>query len=100
MALVADLAVAWAQRDDETFMPWLVDDFSHDIFGTRPSGEISEVVVLSAINHGREASCDGYLVFADASAVLLRFSHVFVFSSTTKTAKVKALRTDLVGEGG
>ena len=38
MALVADLAVAWVQGDDHTLSPWLVDDFSHDIFGPRPPG--------------------------------------------------------------
>lgn len=104
MALVADLAVAWVQGDDHTLSPWLVDDFSHDIFGPRPHGEISEIVVLTALNHGRHAACDGYIVFADSDsdigAARLRFSHVFAFSSTTKTAKVAALRTYLVGEGG
>lgn len=107
MALVADLAVAWAQGDDHTLSPWLVDDFSHDIFGPRPQGEIAEVVVLTALNHGRHAACDGYIVFADSDsdsdpdigAARLRFSHFFAFSSTTKTAKVTALRTYLVGEG-
>lgn len=105
MALVTDLAVAWVQGDDHTLSPWLVDDFSHDIFGPRPQGEISEIVVLTALNHGRHAACDGYIVFADSDsdsdigAARLRFSHFFAFSSTTKTAKVTALRTYLVGEG-
>lgn len=99
MALVADLAVAWVQGDDHTLSPWLVDDFFHDIFGPRPQGEIAEIVVLTALNHGRHAACDGYIVFADLASVRLRFSHFFAFSSTTKTAKVTALRTYLVGEG-
>ena len=70
-----------------------------------PQGEVSEIVVLTALNHGRHAACDGYIVFADSDsdsdigAARLRFSHFFAFSSTTKTAKVTASRTYLVGEG-
>lgn len=107
MALVADLALAWAADDKDTLEQWLADDFSHDIFGPRPQGEIAEAVVLTALNHGRHAGCDGYIIFADSDsdsdsdigAARLRFSHFFAFSSTTKTAKVTALRTYLVGEG-
>ncbi|MGP5294040.1 hypothetical protein [Corynebacterium casei] len=96
MALVADLAVAWAADDKDTLDQWLADDPSWSTFGPAlPETAISQVVVLGAINHGRAASCDGYLEFADSEQSRVRFSHVFAFSSTTKTAKVKAVRTYL-----
>ena len=99
MALVADLAVAWVSDDQKTLKHWLIDAPSWQIFGEFPTGfTISEVVVLGAINHGRSASCDGYLDFADSAQPRIRFSHVFSFSSTTKMAKVKAVRTYLVAE--
>ena len=62
MALVADLAVAWVADDKDTLDQWLADDPSWSTFGPAlPETAISEVVVLGAINHGRAASCDGYL---------------------------------------
>lgn len=99
MALVADLAVAWVVDDRETLEQWLVDEPSHQIFGQPlPKSPISEVVVLGAINHGRSGSCDGYLDFADSAQPRIRFSHTFSFTSTTKTAKVKEVRTLLAAE--
>src|SRR5690625_7230613 len=59
MALVADLAVAWAADDKDTLEQWLADDPSWSAFGPAlPETAISEVVVLGAINHGRAASCE------------------------------------------
>lgn len=96
MALVADLAVAWAADDKDTLEQWLADDPSWSTFGPAlPETAISEVVVLGAITHGRAASCDGYLEFTDSEQPRVRFSHVFAFSSPTKTAKVKAIRNYL-----
>lgn len=96
MALVADLAVAWAANDKDTLEQWLVDDPSWSTYGPAlTETAISEVVVLGAINHVRAASCDGYLEFAESEQPRVRFSHVFAFTSTIKTAKVKAVRTYL-----
>src|SRR5699024_4076673 len=64
-----------------------------------PAVAPTHAVVLGAINHGRSASCDGYLDFAEGvQPQRARFSHVFTFTSMVKTAKVKEIRTYLVEE--
>lgn len=98
MQLAADLAVAWAAGDNAMLEPWLADDFSHSTYGSFPEAEITEIAVLGAINHGRSASCDGYIDFGDSTHPRLRFSHVYSFSSTAKTGKVIEMRTYLIDE--
>ncbi|AQS74502.1 hypothetical protein [Corynebacterium ammoniagenes] len=100
MALVADLAIAWASGNQDTLEQSLVDAPSWHHFGPDlPAVAPTHAVVLGAINHGRSASCDGYLDFAEGvQPQRARFSHVFTFTSMVKTAKVKEIRTYLVEE--
>lgn len=55
-----------------------------------PPWQPDRLEVLAVITHGRLAACDGVLSAGDKR---LRFSHVFRFASTSKTAKVAEVRT-------
>ncbi|WP_258934340.1 hypothetical protein [Nesterenkonia pannonica] len=50
---------------------------------------------MSIITHGLLASCDGYVETASGR---IAFSHVFRFASTSKAAKIREVRTYLIGD--
>ena len=102
IGVVGDFVVGWARGDAEALSEWLSDDAQWVFIagGThRGSDAASEagppfsperLEVISIITHGRLASCDGYL---EAGGRRLDFAHSIRFASTSKTAKIAALRS-------
>jgi hypothetical protein len=83
----------------------LTDDATWTVVGREPTGDggtadavcptstSTALDVSSIITHGRLASCDG---FVDSESGRTHFSHVFRFASTSKTAKIREVRSYLV----
>lgn len=86
IGIVSDIVSHWANGDRGSLAEWLGDDASMPA----PPWQPDRVEVLAVITHGRLAACDGVLSAGDKR---LRFSHIFRFSSTSKTAKVAEVRT-------
>ena len=100
IVIVGDFVTSWAQGDTDAMAEWLTDDVDWAVFGDAPKlGEhlVAAVEIASIITHGRLASCDGFI---DTDATRVAFSHVFRFSSTSKTAKIREARTYLVKHPG
>lgn len=101
MAIVADIAAAWAVGEEATVREWLREDATWLLVGeggSAPGGIVEPPFVaergeiLTVLNHGRLASCDGYLV-RDGERV--DFCHMIRFAGATKTAKIREIRTYL-----
>ena len=102
IGVVADVVTNWAQGDAEALAEWLTDDATWTLVGTTehngedaalhvcPSDAATHLEVTSIITHGRLASCDGFL---DTEKGRIGFSHAFRFASTSKTAKIKDVRS-------
>ncbi|GAA1486307.1 hypothetical protein GCM10009625_31110 [Brachybacterium fresconis] len=101
MAIVADIAAAWAAGEEDSVRAWLREDASWMLagepaptsdgyVGPPPSPESGEI--LTVLNHGRLAACDGYLV---CEGERVDFCHVIRFAGATKTAKIREIRTYL-----
>jgi len=102
IGIVGDFAVQWARGDTEALAEWLADDVTWTrVGGATHSGVESavdsvppfapqRVEVISIITHGRLASCDGYL---EADGRRVDFSHALRFASTSKNAKIAAVRS-------
>lgn len=58
-----------------------------------PPFEAGHGEILTVLNHGRLAACDGYLV-GDTERV--DFCHVIRFAGASKTAKIREIRTYLL----
>lgn len=103
VALVGEFAVSWAAGDSVAMDEWLADDARWMLVGAAPhSGsnpapqppfEPHYVEILSAVTHGKFASCDGYLTRGDSR---VDFCHMFRFSGAAKTARIVEIRTYLV----
>lgn len=100
--IVGRLAVDWARGDADSVAEWMADDVSWTIIGhgvhsgtAAPAESLppfipDRVEVVSIITHGRLASCDGHL---EAGNRRIDFSHALRFASTSKSAKVAAVRS-------
>lgn len=122
MALVADIITAWASGDGALVHEWLADgacwvlvgaqgprEASGEVDGDAASGDgaLLDIVpppfeadhgeILTVLNHGRLAACDGYLV-CDTERV--DFCHVIRFAGASKTAKIREIRTYLQHAAG
>ncbi len=106
ITVVSDWVTHWAKGDTDAVAAWLTDDADWTLLGdVRPEGSTTALEITSVITHGRLASCDGVM---DTDSGRVAFSHVFRFASTSKTAKIRQVRTYLVeqaarnglGEGG
>lgn len=118
MALVAEVITAWASAQDALVQEWLADDARWIMVGAQTAGEMSSrgdgdavdgdsprgaIVpppfeadrgeILTVLNHGRLAACDGYLVRGEDR---VNFCHVIRFAGATKTAKIREIRTYLL----
>lgn len=103
--IVGQLVTNWAKSNVEAMTAWLADEVSWTVVGR--DAAIDEVIgdfacpvntpiylkVHTIVTHGRLASCDG---FFESESSRIHFSHVFTFSSTSKTAKIRESRTYLV----
>ncbi|APX32583.1 hypothetical protein BH708_07470 [Brachybacterium sp. P6-10-X1] len=101
MAIVADVAVAWAAAEEETVRGWLREDVAWTLVGepapasdgyVRPPLSPESGEILTVLNHGRLAACDGYLV---RGRERVDFCHVIRFAGTSKTARIREIRTYL-----
>lgn len=113
MALVAEIITAWASGDDALVHGWLSDDVLWSLVGARNPEDVSSspdggdavtaVIVpppfdadhgeiLTVLNHGRLAACDGYLV---RGRERVDFCHVIHFAGVAKTARIREVRTYL-----
>lgn len=122
MALVADIITAWASGDDALVHEWLADDARWVLVGAQGPGEASSAVdgeaaddveaidvivpppfeavhgeILTVLNHGRLAACDGYLA---RGAERVDFCHVIRFAGVSRTAKIREIRTYLQPAAG
>lgn len=100
--LVTQFSVDWAAEKTETLRPLLAEEARWEMVGEPEldteaslsfSRNVLEVEVFTAINHGRVASCNGFML-TDAGRI--DFCHVFQFSGVAKTAKILLIRTYLV----
>lgn len=102
MAIVADLVTAWAAGEAETVREWLREGADWELVGDGQDAAIEGIVpppfaaergeILTVLSHGRLAACDGYLV---RGGERMDFCHVLRFAGTTKTARVREIRTYL-----
>lgn len=117
MTIVAEFVTAWAQGEEAAVQEWLHEDIRWVLVGqgrTPTSGEDGGDAsagtgsaactavpppfaadcgeVLTVLNHGRLAACDGYLMRGDQR---VDFCHVLRFAGTTKTALIREIRTFL-----
>lgn len=122
MALVADIITAWASGDDAKVHEWLADGACWVLVGAQGPGEASSQVdgdaaddrgtvgvivpppfeadrgeILTVLNHGRLAACDGYLV---RGAERVDFCHVIRFAGAAKTATIREIRSYLQPAAG
>lgn len=105
IAIVGDFVTNWAQGATDAVAEWLMVDATWSLVGegthgghdvaekVRPNDSPEYLEVTSIISHGRLASCDGFFETVSARTY---FSHVFQFVSTSKTARVKAVRSYLI----
>lgn len=100
--LVSRFSADWAAGDIESLRPLLADDVRWDVMGEPRLGaeaalslpqDVREAEIFTAINHGREAACNGRLL---TDAERIDFCHVFRFSGAAKTARIVHIRTYLV----
>ncbi|MGP9538823.1 hypothetical protein ACT3SP_12480 [Brachybacterium sp. AOP43-C2-M15] len=108
MAIVAEFAAAWAAEDDTAVREHLHEDLRWVLVGqTRADGPTDGAdgagpvpppfsaergEILTVLNHGRLAACDGYLMRGDER---VDFCHVLRFAGTTKSARIREVRTYL-----
>ncbi|MGO1480005.1 MAG: hypothetical protein ACTHWF_02665 [Brachybacterium sp.] len=101
MTIVADIAAAWANGEEATVREWLRGDAVWTLVGSdspAADGYVPTPVdadsgeILTVLNHGRLAACDGYVV---SGGERIDFCHMIRFAGTTKTAKVREIRTYL-----
>lgn len=101
LAIVSDFVTSWMSGARDAAQSLLADDATwelvgaHTLVGSVPivvSGawEAEHLEILSVINHGRTAACEG---FVRARGVRTDFCHVFRFPSPTKAAKIASIRT-------
>lgn len=102
ITIVGDLVVDWARDDTDAVAAWLADDADWTLVGERTysgpgaAGDASarvspeRVEISSIVTHGRFASCDGFL---EDGSTRIDFSHVFRFASTSKSARIKEIRS-------
>ena len=102
MALVAEIVTSWAARDDTAVREWLREDAHWELVGGADDAAQEGIVpppfaaergeILTVLNHGRLAACDGYLVRGQER---VDFCHVLRFAGATKTARIREIRTYL-----
>ncbi|MFC7457103.1 nuclear transport factor 2 family protein [Brachybacterium sp. GCM10030267] len=105
MAIVADVAAAWASGDHDAIREWLTDDARWVRVGADgpdashggpaivpPPFEAERGEILTVVNHGRGAACDGYLIRGEDRA---DFCHVLRFAGAARTARIREVRTYL-----
>lgn len=107
MAIVADLVTAWAAREDGTLRGWLREDATWVLVGAEDAEAPGDIVpppldaergeILTVLNHGRLAACDGYLV---RGTQRVDFCHVIRFAGASKTARIREIRTYLMPAAG
>jgi len=102
IAIVSDFVTNWAQGDAAAVQEQLAVEATWTIIGegefsghevavrAAPRLEADRLELLSVITHGRFAACDGYLA---AGETRMSFSHMFCFTSTGNTAKVRNVRS-------
>lgn len=106
MALVSRFSVGWAEGDSAVMDEVLAPDAEWVLAGgggaggagpspRKPPFEVEAVEILSAINHGRAAACEGII---RSATVRIDFCHVFRFSGASKTAKIIGIRSYLTQE--
>lgn len=105
ITIVGEFVTSWAKRDTEAMNEWLATDAEWNVVGRDDATEEDSVSpfvmdhppdyleVTSIITHGRLASCDGFL---DAGSRRVHFSHVFRFASTSKTARIRNVRSYII----
>lgn len=72
------------------------DDGAIDVI-VPPPFEADRGEILTVLNHGRLAACDGYLL---RGAERVDFCHVIRFAGASKTAKIREIRTYLQPAAG
>ncbi|MGO1389146.1 MULTISPECIES: hypothetical protein [Brachybacterium] len=119
MALVAELMAAWASGEHAPVQEWLAEGSRWTLVGTADQDDRearggdqsaadetsrggSAVVpapfeaetgeILSVLNHGRLAACDGFLMRGEER---VDFCHVIRFAGTGKTSRIREIRTYL-----
>lgn len=101
MMIVAELAAAWAAGEEAPVREWLREDAAWFLVGedapaadgiVPPPIVAERGEVLTVLNHGRLAACDGYLVRGEER---VDFCHVVRFAGATKTARIREIRTYL-----
>lgn len=101
MAIVADIVTAWAAGEEGAVREWLREDATWHLVGEdapAPDGIVPPPFVaargeiLTVLNHGRLAACDGSL---EGDGQRVDFCHVLRFAGTTKTAQIREIRTYL-----
>lgn len=102
MALVAEIATAWARGEDDAVREWLREDARWELVGSDDGAAAPGIVpppfdadageILTVLNHGRLAACDGYLL---RGTQRVDFCHVLHFAGATKTARIREIRTYL-----
>lgn len=105
MAIVAELVSAWIRSDAAALGEWLADDISWQFVGgatlTGPDAATTVLppitadggTLLSVVNHGKFAACDGYL---EGDGQRLQFAHMLRFTGAAKTAKLAEVRSYVV----
>ena len=118
MALVAEIVTAWAAQDVGTVREWLHEGARWVLVGTDAAAEdgaedggagrsaqppivpppfsAERGEILTVLNHGRLAACDGFVVRGDER---VDFCHVLRFAGAAKTAKIREIRTYLQPSG-
>lgn len=102
MALVAEIVTAWAGQDDDVVRRWLREDAQWELVGGADGAAGEGIVpppfpadrgeILTVLNHGRLAACDGYLIRGQER---VDFCHVLRFAGAAKTSPIREIRTYL-----
>lgn len=109
MAIVAEIVSAWIRGDAAALGEWFADDVSWQFVGggtltgpdvattSLPSIKAEAGTVLSVVNHGKFAACDGQL---EGDGKSLQFAHMLRFTGAARTAKVAEVRSYLLSLPG
>lgn len=102
MALVAQLVTAWAAGEEASVREWLREDATWLLVGegapaaggiVAPPFTAEHGEILTVLNHGRVAACDGFLQRGEER---IDFCHVLRFAGAAKTAPIREIRTYLL----
>lgn len=101
MAMIATFVTQWMSGSEPEAESLLATDAIWERVGKariqgadriRVSGVhgVDHLEILSVINHGRTAACEGFM---QTAGMRTDFCHIFQFTGAAKTAKIKSIRT-------